>query len=310
VIGSMTRQQIAALIVCVPLAAAPVVLYGQRGAQPPPAPPPAAPPAPPQPSPEEIRRMQLEEQLKDLQRREVETEDLSAKETLLSQIIQYCIELGRDYNAYKQQLTDVRAKLAVEAKKGSDRQRQQQLLKAYKDRATQAMLDSPPRLSEAKRYLDDVLKVAPRDREALALRDQVASELRRILYQRIAVGSLLSLASIGALVPLVARLRKGAKPRTLEMIEGPLPGEVFALDKEVVALGALAAEADIVISDPLRKVSRRHCEITRNGKYYFLADLSTNGTFINGKPAPKGEPVLLRKGDRIGLSRGIVLRFR
>jgi predicted component of type VI protein secretion system len=98
--------------------------------------------------------------------------------------------------------------------------------------------------------------------------------------------------------------------RELEMIEGPAPGDVFQLDKEKTSLGAVAAEADIVITDPFRKISRRHCEINRSGKHYFLIDCSTNGTTVNEKPVPKGEAVLLKKGDRIGLAEEVVLRFR
>lgn len=294
----------AVLLAClVGAAASPPVPTGQGAAQPPPT-------APPQPSPEEARRIQLEEGLKDLQRREIETEDLSAKEVLLQQIIDYCIELGRDYTSYKQQLLEVKAKLAAEAKKTNERAQRQQRSKAYKDRALKELTDSPPRLQEALRDLDAALTLAPGDPTAVALKQRVTSELRGILYRRIAVGTLVSVASIAALVPLVKRLRKGERTRELEMIEGPQPGEVFALEKDTTSVGALASEADIVIADPFRKISRRHCEITRSGKHYFLADCSTNGTKINGKPVPRGEPVLLRKGDRIGLAADVVLRFR
>ena len=102
----------------------------------------------------------------------------------------------------------------------------------------------------------------------------------------------------------------GGGVRQLEMLEGPQPGETIRLEKETTSLGALPAEADWVIADPSRRISRRHCDISRDGRHYFLTDCSSNGTFINGKPAPKGEPVLLRKGDRIALAENIVLKFR
>ena len=51
-------------------------------------------------------------------------------------------------------------------------------------------------------------------------------------------------------------------------------------------------------------------EITRSGSRYFLVDVSTNGTWINGRPAPAGEPILLRRGDLISIADDVVLRFR
>ena len=114
---------------------------------------------------------------------------------------------------------------------------------------------------------------------------------------------------VGGLVAAF-RARKGGGVRQLEMIEGPQPGDAFRLEKETTSLGALAAESDWVIADPARRISRRHCEIARTGRHYFLTDCSSNGTFINGKPAPKGEPVRLRKGDLIALAEDVVVRFR
>jgi FHA domain-containing protein len=305
-----TKASLAALVVWALVCAHPAT--AQRGAPaPPPAPAaPAQPPPPPAPTEEELRRIQFEEALKDLQRRELETDDLQQKEQLLSQIIEYCIELGRDYANYKQQLADVRAKLAADAQKGNERALKQRRNRAYKDRALKALTESPPRLRDALKDLESALGQVPGDPETLGLKAQVSAELRNILLRRVALGSLVSLASVAALVPLVKRLRKGTRTRELEMLEGPQPGEVFRLEKDTTSLGALAAEADIVITDPFRKISRRHCEISRSGKYYFLADCSTNGTSINGKPVPKGEPVLLRRGDRISLTDDVVLRFR
>jgi predicted component of type VI protein secretion system len=94
------------------------------------------------------------------------------------------------------------------------------------------------------------------------------------------------------------------------MVEGPQAGDVFALEKEITTLGAVAVEADWAILDPSHRISRRHCDIARSGRHYFLTDYSSNGTFVNGRQVPKGEPVLLRKGDRIALTDEILVRFR
>jgi FHA domain-containing protein len=285
--------------------------FGQVRGQPPPPPAPPAAAAPVQVVPaEDPRRIELEERLKDLQRREIDTTELSAKEALLNEIILYCIELGRDYASYQQQLTEVKAKLAAEAQKDTLRRRLELRNRALKDRAVNSFTSTPPKLNDALRDLNEVLRVAPGDREAAALKARVTRSIRNQLYRRVALGGLVSVASIAALVPLVKRVRKGSKTRELEMIEGPQPGEVFRLEKDSTSLGALTSEADIVITDPFRKISRRHCEISRSGRYYFLADFSTNGTSINGKPVPKGEPVLLRRGDLIALTDDVVLKFR
>jgi predicted component of type VI protein secretion system len=121
---------------------------------------------------------------------------------------------------------------------------------------------------------------------------------------------LAALAAAALGVPLVKGLKGAGRTRQLEMLEGPDPGEVFELKTEKTSLGAIAPEADVVITDPFRKISRRHCEIVRSNGRYFLTDCSTNGTTINGKAAPRGEPVLLRKGDRIALADDVVLRFK
>ena len=59
-----------------------------------------------------------------------------------------------------------------------------------------------------------------------------------------------------------------------------------------------------VLDDPERFMSSRHSQITcQNGQYY-LTDLSTNGTFLNGSPEPigKGNKVALNDGDVFSLS--------
>lgn len=117
------------------------------------------------------------------------------------------------------------------------------------------------------------------------------------------------LGSAGALVAILRRRRLQARPRRLEMLEGPQPGEVFDIDGERTVLGSLAGEVDIPVVDLGRRVSRRHCEITRSGAAYFLVDLSTNGTRLNGKDIERGAPVPLRAGDLIALADDVVLKF-
>ena len=56
---------------------------------------------------------------------------------------------------------------------------------------------------------------------------------------------------------------------------------VYHFDDGPVRIGKFADDVHLTLSD--ETVSRRHCEIIREGDYYALIDLeSTNGTFVNG----------------------------
>jgi type VI secretion system FHA domain protein len=58
---------------------------------------------------------------------------------------------------------------------------------------------------------------------------------------------------------------------------------------------------DWVLPDPEKFISGKHCVVTcRNGTYY-LSDVSTNGTFVNGSTQPIGNGMEqpLREGDRV-----------
>ena len=51
------------------------------------------------------------------------------------------------------------------------------------------------------------------------------------------------------------------------------------------------------------RVSGRHCKLARMGSRFFtLEDISTNGTFVNGKKVGKGNVAALRHLDVVSLS--------
>jgi hypothetical protein len=164
-------------------------------------------------------------------------------------------------------------------------------------------------LERAKQALADARKYVragdPSLERLQAQIDQESAARRVRLYEIWGLVGLVVVALIGAAV--FYYLRSG---RVLEMIDGPQIGQQFILQKEATALGALATEVDWAIEDPLRKISRRHCDVIRQGRHYFLVDCSMNGTFLNGRPLPKGQPALLRRGDQIGLGGAVTLRFR
>jgi type VI secretion system protein ImpI len=63
------------------------------------------------------------------------------------------------------------------------------------------------------------------------------------------------------------------------------------------------AENHWVLSDPERFLSKRHCLLAYRSGCWQVADLSTNGTFLNGElePLGRGHPRDLRDGDRLRL---------
>ncbi len=89
--------------------------------------------------------------------------------------------------------------------------------------------------------------------------------------------------------------------------KGPRPGQVFALELDVLIVGRDPI-SDIVLDDP--EVSRHHAKFTRREGGYDLQDTgSTNGTFVDGKRLA-GEPILLKPGQVIMLGSNITLVYQ
>ena len=64
---------------------------------------------------------------------------------------------------------------------------------------------------------------------------------------------------------------------------------------------------DWVLPDATRFISGTHCEVRyRNGQYW-LQDVSTNGTFLNGSEFRVAGQHALRSGDRLEIGRYIVV---
>lgn len=88
----------------------------------------------------------------------------------------------------------------------------------------------------------------------------------------------------------------------LTIIKFP-PGTVLGEDRKTFGpLGGLigrGVDNDWVLSDPERFLSSKHCQVVGEGNRYFLVDLSTNGTFLNGaaEPLGRGSRVALNDGD-------------
>jgi type VI secretion system protein ImpI len=61
------------------------------------------------------------------------------------------------------------------------------------------------------------------------------------------------------------------------------------------------AHLDWTLPDPSRSISSKHCEIRFRDGGYWLHDISTNGTFVNGAQYRLDAPYLLRDGDRLNI---------
>jgi pSer/pThr/pTyr-binding forkhead associated (FHA) protein len=91
----------------------------------------------------------------------------------------------------------------------------------------------------------------------------------------------------------------------LVMAQGPTPGKVYELVKDIMTIGRDVSN-DIVINDA--EVSRHHARLTRQVGGYMLEDLSsTNGTFVNGQRLIGPRP--LSRGDNVGLGETVVLGY-
>ena len=67
-----------------------------------------------------------------------------------------------------------------------------------------------------------------------------------------------------------------------------------------------AAHLDWTLPDPTRYISSKHCEIRYQDGGYWLHDVSTNGTFLNGADNRMHAPHRLRNGDRFQVGHYIV----
>lgn len=64
---------------------------------------------------------------------------------------------------------------------------------------------------------------------------------------------------------------------------------------------------DWTLPDPSRFISGKHCEIRYRDGAYWLHDVSTNGTFLNGAEGRLKGPHRLRNGDRLGIGHYIIV---
>jgi len=116
------------------------------------------------------------------------------------------------------------------------------------------------------------------------------------------------LAVAGALFALYFFLRPGYWE--LRCVDGPCKGEIFELDGPETLIGAVEGEANIVINDRKRMISRRHCLIWQEKRDFYIIDESVNGTFVDGQPVSKENGQLLKNKNEISLAGAATLIFQ
>lgn len=67
-----------------------------------------------------------------------------------------------------------------------------------------------------------------------------------------------------------------------------------------------SSHLDWTLPDPTRYISSKHCEIRYVDNCYWLHDVSTNGTFLNGSEHRMRSPYQLRDGDRLIIGQYII----
>jgi FHA domain len=161
-------------------------------------------------------------------------------------------------------------------------------------------------LKAALSSVDKLLEADRENAEAGLLKARIEQDLRAYTVRLVLVIGLALVLLIGVIL-LVLWVRR--RPVTLLVLDGPQEGECWPIAKELTVLGAKESEVDCLLLDASNRLSRRHCEILRARGRHFLIDTSSNGTAVNTRRVPKGEPVRLKRGDTISLSDAVHIRF-
>jgi hypothetical protein len=217
-----------------------------------------------------------------------------------------------EWKEAKQQVADQQNKANQKKEQAAAEKKQQEQERVDADAADAAytVFLRTGKLADLKRaqtLVGGVLKTNKDNVIALRLQAKIQTKLRTLLVWRILGFSALGLT---ALIGILAGLKLRPKPVSLEITEGPQAGELLPLRKKLVVIGTMESQVDWVLDDPGHRVSRRHCEISRRGRRYFVADCSTNGTHLNGVLLHRGEPTLLRPGDEITLGGTVTIRYQ
>ena len=116
---------------------------------------------------------------------------------------------------------------------------------------------------------------------------------------------------VGAVMRAATRRLTPGKPvlAELEILQGSARGQMLPIDSDLCWIGRDADRCQVVITDDA--ASGQHCQVLHdpNGQFFLLDERSTNGTFLDQKPVPKGIRMPLQPGAMIMIGRTtLVLR--
>jgi hypothetical protein len=163
-------------------------------------------------------------------------------------------------------------------------------------------------LETAFEKVQHALNLTPNSKEAKHVQKEIDVVLSIRKAHTMAFIVFIVCLSAGLLVGLYFWLR----PRNwvLEGVGGICRGQTFPLQSTEVKIGTLCrreGEHDIIISNG-SGIAELHCSVVRDGKHWYLINMSANGTKINGVEA--NEKSRLKKGDRLILADEAVLQLR
>ena len=168
-------------------------------------------------------------------------------------------------------------------------------------------------VAEASSALNVAERLAPDNPLVRDLRSRISatSSLHSRLFY---LGSGAGLLALISLIAVWIRRKRQQRFPMLEITNGLDLGEQFALDKDLIRIGAVAQDGgqknDVVIRDVDHLISRFHCEIQKKDGLLYVTDLkSSNGSTLEGVPLTPGQPALLRKGARLVLANSAELRL-
>lgn len=99
--------------------------------------------------------------------------------------------------------------------------------------------------------------------------------------------------------PPAPAVKRGATPREIAIVDGPLLGSSLALSQQSEIIIGRAQNCDFVLSDDY--ASSRHARLLKRGNEWFIEDLdSRNGTYTGGYRIDQPERVGVGSDIKIG----------
>ncbi len=236
---------------------------------------------------------------------------------LYNQVVQLDPSNAPAVQGYKDAQTKVMGAQAAQQQAAAQTVTQEQNKQSKDEQVNASLVKSQSaflagRMSDASASLAVAERLAPDNPLVRDLRQRIsgASSLHsRLFYLGSGAGAL----GLIALIAVWIRRKRQQRYPMLEITQGLDLGEQYALDKDLIRIGAVSQDGgqknDIVVRDVERMISRFHCQIDKKGGLLYLTDLgSSNGTLLDGKTLTPNQPALLRKGNRISLAN--VTEFR